>query len=127
MSASSAAYSVACPQRHLVEGDLLRAGAAERLEADALMLELRLGELVEAVAEAAARIEVEAHQHRVVVGRDVDACLGEHHPVVLEVMPDLEDRRVLQQRLQPRRAPAAAAAGSALREKRSPPPWPTGM
>ena len=60
-------------ERHLVEGDLLRARPAQRLEADAIMVELRLGEIGEVVAEATARIEVEAHQHRVVVGRDVDA------------------------------------------------------
>ena len=88
-------------ERHLVEGDLLRARPAQRLEADAVMVELRLGEVGQIVAEAPPRIEIEAHQHRVVVGRDVDAGLVEHHPVVLEVVPDLEHRRIFEQRLQP--------------------------
>ena len=66
------------------------------------MVEMRLGELVEAMAELRPGVEVEAHHHRVVVRRDVDARLVEHHPVILEVVPDLQDRRVLEQRLQPR-------------------------
>ncbi len=60
-----------------------------------------LGELVEPVAEAPPGVEVEAHQHRVVDRRDVDPGLVEHHPVIFEIMPDLEDRRVFEQRLQP--------------------------
>jgi hypothetical protein len=45
-------------------------------------------------------IEVEAHHHRVVDGRDVDPRLVEHHPVIFEIVADLEDCRILQQRTQ---------------------------
>ena len=88
------------PQRDLVERDLLGTRPAQLFERDALVVEVRLGELLEAVAEALPRVEVEAHDHRVVDRRDVDPRLVEHHPVVLEIVPDLEHRRVLQQRLQ---------------------------
>ena len=87
-------------ERHLVEADLLRAHPAHRLIGDALMLEMSLRQFVEPVV-GPPGIEVEAHHQRIVIGRDVDAGLLEHHPVIFEVVPDLEHRRVLEQRLQP--------------------------
>ncbi len=57
------------------------------------MIEVNLGQLVKAMAEAPAGVEIEAHHHRVVDRRDIDAELVEHHPVIFEVVADLEHRR----------------------------------
>ena len=43
-------------------------------------------------------IEIEADDHRIVDRRDVDAVAGQHVEIVLDVLPDLEDRLALQQR-----------------------------
>ena len=42
------------------------------------------------------------HQHGVVEGRDADAVTGEDLPVVFHVLADLEDRVILEHRLQQR-------------------------
>ena len=102
-------------ERHLVEGDLLLPGAAQLLEGDAVVVEMLLGEIVQRVAVEPAGVEVEAHHQSVVIGRDADAALVQHHPVELEVVADLEHRRILEQRLQLRSAPAPTAAGRAAR------------
>src|SRR3546814_12256577 len=47
-----------------------------------------------------ARVEVEAHYQRFVIRRDVDAAPVENHPVEFEIVADLEDRLILEQRLQ---------------------------
>ena len=60
-----------------------------------------LGEIVERVAVEPAGVEVEAHDERVVIRRDTDAAPFEDHPVELEIMPDLEDRGIFEQRLEP--------------------------
>jgi hypothetical protein len=57
------------------------------------------GELVHAVP-VQAGIEIEAHHDGVVIGRDVDAGAAEHDHVVLQIVPDLEDGGVLEQRLE---------------------------
>ena len=75
----------------------------------------------------AARIEVEAHHHRVVIGRDGDPRLVEHHPVVFEVVADLQHRRVLEQRLQPVEHEVERQLARSRPDSRSPPTWPTGM
>ncbi len=59
------------------------------------------GQFVHAVR-ALAGIEHVGDQHRVVEGPDLDAVAGEHQPVVLDVLADLEHRRILQERLQAR-------------------------
>ena len=69
------------------------------LKAMQLCDEMRRGELVHAVA-VQAGVEIEAHQDRVVMWRDVDAEPPEHDHVVFEVVPDLEHRRILEQRLE---------------------------
>ena len=99
MSASSAAYSVAASSGTLSKLICLAPTPQTDLKADALMLEMGLGQLVEAVVRPAG-VEVEAHHQRVVIGRDVDPRLGEHHPVIFEVVGDLQHRRILEQRLQ---------------------------
>ncbi len=63
------------------------------------MAEVAHGEVVHAVA-ALADVERVRHQHGVVEGGDADAVLGEHIEIVFQVLPDLQDRRVLEQRLQ---------------------------
>ncbi len=59
------------------------------------------GKLVHAVA-VQPGVEVEAHDDRIVVRRDGDAGEPEYDHVELQIVPDLEDRCVLAQRLQPR-------------------------
>ena len=65
------------------------------------MVEMLLGEVVERMGVEPAGVEVEAHHQRVVIGPDADAAAVEDHPVELEIVADLEDRRILEQRLQP--------------------------
>ena len=85
--------------RHLVEAHLLGAAAGHVGELDGLLVEIELGELVHAVI-VLAGVEHEGQQHGVVDRRHLDAELAEHAHVVLDVLADLEDRRVLEQRLQ---------------------------
>jgi hypothetical protein len=82
-----------------VEAELALPGADHVLVRDAAVREVRRGELVHAVA-VQAGIEIEAHHDRVVIGRDVDPAAPQHDHVVFEIVPDLEHRRVLEQRLQ---------------------------
>ena len=62
------------------------------------MREMAQGEIVHAVA-VAPGIEHVGHQHRVVIGVDVDAAPGKDQPVVFQVLADLEDGHVLEHRL----------------------------
>ena len=79
------------------------ARARDFAEADRLVAEQALGERIHAVVVAGrARVERVGDQHRVVDRRDVDAALGEHVHVELDVLADLEDARRLEQRLQQR-------------------------
>src|SRR5207245_1518826 len=48
---------------------------------------------------AAAAVERIGEQHSVVEGAELDAITAQHDAIVLEVLPDLEDRWVLQERL----------------------------
>ena len=86
-------------QRHLVEGHLRLAGTGHVLELDGLMPEMQARQLVHAVAVPAA-VEHVRQEHGVVQGRDRDPVAGQHQLVVLEVLADLEDTRVLEQRLE---------------------------
>src|SRR3546814_16058412 len=60
---------------------------------------MRRGQLVHAVA-VEPGVEIEAHQNRVVERRDGDPEAAENGRVVFEVVPDLEDAGVLEQRLE---------------------------
>jgi hypothetical protein len=84
----------------VLEALLRLAVAGDRLEADRLVVEPALGELVHAVALVQAALEREGDQHGVVDRRHLDAVAGEDGHVVLGVLRHLEHRRVLQQRLQ---------------------------
>ena len=79
------------------EADPALAGAGERIVADRVVVQMALGKFVHAVAVLGAIQDV-ADQQRVVVGRDRDLVLVEHADVVLQVVPDLEDGRILQDR-----------------------------
>src|SRR3546814_12239252 len=61
--------------------------------------QMRRGQLVHAVA-VEPGVEIEAHQNRVVERRDGDPEAAENGRVVFEVVPDLEDAGVLEQRLE---------------------------
>ncbi len=60
---------------------------------DAGMVEVLLRELVHAVIRAAG-VQHVRDQHRVVVGRDVDAVPREQKPIEFEVLPDLQHARI---------------------------------
>src|SRR5580700_10532833 len=47
----------------------------------------------------AAGIDHIGHQHGVVIGRDLDAAHGKDLPIVFQILADLEDAFVLEQRL----------------------------
>ena len=67
------------------------------------MAEKALGERIEAMVVAGrARVERVGEEHRVVDRRDADAAQGEHVHVEFDVVADLEDARLLEQRLQER-------------------------
>ena len=95
-------------ERHLAEGlvRLLGAGRVlqDLLEGNAGVPQVALGKRIHPVL-AAAAVERIGEQHGVVEGAELDAVPAQHEAVVLEVLPDLEDRWVLQQRLQQRPAP----------------------
>ena len=88
-------------ERDFGEADLRFAGAAHLLERQADMVEMQLCQLVEAVT-MLARVEREAHQQRVVIGRDADAMLRQHADIIFQIMPDLQHRVVGEQRADPR-------------------------
>ena len=75
------------------EADLGRTLAAQALVGDAVMVEEALGELVHAVAVAGAAQHV-GEQHGVVAGGHLEPVMGEDAGVVLDVVADLEHRRV---------------------------------
>ena len=67
------------------------------------MTEKAFGQRIEAMIVAGrARVERVGKQHCVVDRRDADAAQGEHVHVEFEVVADLEDARLLEQRLQER-------------------------
>ena len=115
-------------QRHLVEGHLRLAGAGHVLELDGLVPEMQPRQLVHAVAMPAA-VEHVGQEHGVVQGRDGNAVAGQHQRVVLEVLADLEDARVLEHRLEGgervgerdllRRLPAASQVEAAVARGRA--------
>lgn len=88
-------------ERDFGEADLALAGAADVLEADACVPQVNLRRLVHAVAcQALPRIEVEAHDDGVVIGGDLYPVAAQDGDVIFEVLADLEDAVVLQQRFQ---------------------------
>ena len=82
-----------------VERDEVLAGADDVLERDHRVAEPALGERGD-VVRAGAGAEHVGDQHRVVEGGDVDAVAVHRQPVVFEIVADLEDRAVGEQRLQ---------------------------
>ena len=86
--------------RHLAERELLRALARDVLEIDRLDAEIMRGRRVEIVASCGA-VEHVRLEHRVVAhAGELDAVIAQHVRVVLQVVPDLGARRVLEQGLQ---------------------------
>ena len=89
--------------RHIGEADMALAGAGDLAVVDGAVVEQLLRQRVHPVG-AAAGIEHIGHQHGVVDRRDLDAVAGQHQPVEFQVLPDLEDAAILQQRLEHARA-----------------------
>ena len=103
MSAFSAPYSQAFSIGARASPRKLRPEPATSLKRHGLMAEKALGERIDAVVVAGrARVERVREQHRVVDRRDANAAHREHMHVELEVVADLEDARLLEQRLQKR-------------------------
>ncbi len=82
-----------------VEGDEALAGADDILVRDHLVAEPALGERGD-VVRAGAGAEHIGNQHRVVERADIDAGPVHGQPVVFEIVSDLQDRTVREQRLQ---------------------------
>ena len=87
--------------RHPGEADEIAPRARDLGEMDGLVAEPALGERIHAVAVVGrARIERVGNQHGVVERRDFDAAPGEDVPVEFDVLADLHDARVFEQRLE---------------------------
>ena len=125
MSASSPAYSVAGPSGTLSKLICFAPEPQSWLERDAFVIEMRLRERVEAVVERLSGVEIEAHHHRVVDRRQVDAGLVEHHPVIFEVVPDFQHRRVFEEGFELAQHQVGRELVRSFRNK-SAPLWPTG-
>ena len=86
-------------ERHFGEPDRLLAGPGQRFEADAFMTQMLFRQFIHAMA-VETRVEVEAHHQRIVKRRDPDIMLRQHPHVIFQILPDLEHRVILKQRLQ---------------------------
>ena len=86
-------------QLHAVEADRRLARARHLLEADRLVAQMAIGEFVHAMADIA-RLQRIGDQHSVVDGCHRDAVPREHLDVVFQVLPDLQDGGILEQRLE---------------------------
>ena len=85
--------------RHAVKGDGRFAAAQQGLDGDRRVAEIAFGKRVHAMP-VNARVQRVGHQHRVVERRDGDVVTGENLGVVFHVLPDLEDRIILEHRLE---------------------------
>ena len=89
-------------QRHLVEGDLILAAAGDLLEGDGLVVEMQLRQLIHAVAMQPAFQHV-GDQHAVIHRCHLNGhipVVAEDQPVIFHIVADLDNRGVLQHRLQ---------------------------
>src|SRR3546814_61988 len=86
-------------QRDFGKADLAFAGSAKRFEADALMAEMKLRQLIHAVA-VLSRIKVKAHDHCVIERRDVEVQTAQNAEVIFDVVADLQHAVVAEQRLE---------------------------
>ena len=86
--------------RHAVEGDFILALAGDLAERDRRVGEMQLRQFVHAVAVQAAFQDI-GNQHRVIDGIEPDAALEKDQRIIFEILPHFQNRRVLQQRLQP--------------------------
>ena len=87
-------------ERHLIEGDLRLAGTDQILDRLGLVAQHAFGQPVHAMAEQVRAHRI-GHQHRILDRGHADPVPGEDLPVVFDVLPDLQDRGILQHRLQP--------------------------
>ena len=87
--------------RHAVEGDLVLALAGHFAKGDGRVRQMQLAEFVHAMAVQPAFQHI-GHQHGVIDRIEPDAALQEHQRVIFQVLADLQDAIVFQQRLQPR-------------------------
>ncbi len=88
-------------ERHGIEGDPRAPRTGDILEGDRFVPKEFLGQLVHAVI-AAPGVEHVADQQGIVEGGDGDAALGKDQPVIFQVLGDLEDRGILEHRLEQR-------------------------
>ena len=86
-------------ERHVVEADLGFAAADHVVVVDRRVIEVARRQRVERMAEAAG-IEHVGHQHGVLVRLHLDAAHREHLQLVFQVLADLEDAALLQQRFE---------------------------
>src|SRR3546814_18413874 len=79
-------------QRDFGKADLAFAGSAKRFEADALMAEMKLRQLIHAMA-VLSRIEYKAHDHRFVDRHDVELQTPQNAAVLFDVVADFQQDR----------------------------------
>ena len=91
-------------QRHVFEAHLFPAGSCDVGVFDRLMIEMKGGQLIEAMAVQAALEHVGQH-HGVIDRPQGDAVARQHLGVVFDVVPDLEHGLVLEQGLEKRDRP----------------------
>ena len=103
-------------ERHRVEGHRGLAGAGDVATGNRRMLEIDRRQLVEVLAVGAAFQGV-GDQHGIVDRPERDAVLGHDGDIDLDVVPDLEHRRIFEQRLQEWRAPRASGSASGGRRR----------
>ena len=87
--------------RHLIKGDHRFAGAQKRFDRDRLVAQVAFRQRVHAVV-VVPGIERVAHQHRVIDRVHSDTQTRKDLGVVLHVLTDLQDRRILEHGLQQR-------------------------
>ena len=86
-------------QRDPIERHLRLARSGNLLERNSVVLQVSLRQRVHAVI-VLARIQYVRQQHRVINRRDIDVVRGEDREVVLDILPDLQDRRIFEHRFQ---------------------------
>ncbi len=107
--------------RHLIEGQLLGALAGHLLERDGLDAQILRRRRVHVVARGHAVPDVGLEHGVVAHALDVDVVVGQHVGIVLQMLAELGQLRILQQRLQRREHPRArqlfGRAGIVVRER----------
>ena len=80
----------------MIKGDLFFATAKQILDRDRAMIEITLRQGIHAMP-MQARMKRIGNQHRIVDGRDIDPVTRQHLGIIFHVLPDFQNRSILQQ------------------------------